>query len=292
MDILSDFYKRFGYENGACKTENIGASLCLFKSNMSEIGLRLSFGTIAAYRKRLDGRIIISRTDTNLNDSINISDIDLFHGSPYAEKIISIIKKLPPEGVGIEMLLHNETSGKTLSPMTLCAIKSYIGLLKSDVTPLSIISLTDNLPYHIASLTNSRIAVVNSQTKAFMTYNPEWEGSKVLVIKSGKLRKQQKLSQKYYEREYVRINAVSSSINSIGEFMYEASRDMLSYIVAPELEVLFKECCEFTKGVRILADLSGAVMLLETDKIDEAVMLIRSRYEKKTGLPPAFYISD
>ncbi len=292
MDILTDFYKRYGHGGGVASVERLGTPFCIFKTKVAEVGLKTSFGASVAYRIRTDGRIVLSRTDTNLKESINISDIDRFHGEAWAEEIINLIKKLPPEGVGAELLLHQDIDDSLLAPKTLCAVSAYSKLLKNNVSPHTLLSVADKPPYFMASFTEGQIAVVNTQTKSFMTYNLESDKEKVIVIKSGKHRKPLKLPSKYYEREYIRIKAISGSLLSIGSFMYEASRDMLSYLPTPELDTLFNEILEFSKKVRILPDLSGAVVLLDKEKIDELIELVGTGYEKKTGLAPAFYISD
>ncbi len=292
LDIKSDFYKRHGREGGVAEVCFCPTSVCLFACETYQVGLRLSFGATAAYRGRSDGRIILSRTDTNVKESVNRLYIDRFMGEPWAEEIINAVKKSALDKNGVEVLFHSDVGEPSLDNRLLCGVAVFSKLSEEQLLPQMLIKLTDKEPYKTASLTEGRIAIVNNATLSYMTYNPDFNGRKIIVIKTGKHRRVPKLSSSYFEREYARINSLSRSVSALGELMTEASRDMLKEISAPELETLFNEVTGFADEVRIMPDLTGAVLVCEEKNVDELVMIVGSRYEKKTGLTPAFYISD
>ncbi|MBQ7793160.1 MAG: hypothetical protein IJ366_01440, partial [Clostridia bacterium] len=226
QDIKTDFYKRHGRDGGIADSFFCPASVCIFRCETAEVGLSLSFGAHTAYRKRSDGRIILSRTDSNIKESVNQIDIDRFKGAAWAEEIINAVKKLPSTEYGAEILMHTDVGEPSLAPQLLCAVSAFSKLCENSISPQNLISLSGCTPYQLASLTNSRIAAANTATLDYMTYNPTADGKKIIVIKTGKKHKPTKLPKSFYDRELSRINSLSGSFTSIGELMFEASRDM------------------------------------------------------------------
>ncbi len=290
MDILNDFYKRYGRENGIAEVDFSPASLCLYDGNRYKVGLSLSFGTTIAFRKRKDGRIVMSKTNSNLKEGINICDIERFNGEAWARRIISVIKKIPPNGEGIEMLFQNDAGNRSFDCLKLCVSKAYSKLTKTELSPMQLLKIADMPSHYISSITESRLCIFDKAIEAYKTFNPNIENKNIIIITSGRKRKQVKLPSDFYNRADERINELSGE--NFDKIIGTLSKNMLSYIKYPEIKVLFNEICGFCDNVLILPDLSGVAVVIPTEGIDEFLSVILARYEKKTGLTPAFYISD
>lgn len=302
LEIKDDFYKRFGRSGGIAESVSCPASVCLFGGTefgaVPEMGLKLSFGCEAAYRSRSDDRIVLSRTDSDTRQSVNRIDMDDFRGTKWAREIMSALKKIPLKSGGAEILLHADTGMPALSPRLLCAVYAGAKLLCEELTPQAVVRASGYPPFYLTSLIpDSRIAIVNNTTLEYLCYPLKLPKRKIVVIKLLTRSRKIKTNQAYAERERNRINMASNylvngDVDGFGRIMYEAGRDMLGCVKSRNAEALLEFTADFSKTVRILPDLTGAVAVIPDDDVDEFVMIVGDRYEKKTGNRPAFYISD
>ncbi|MBS7298596.1 MAG: hypothetical protein KIG65_05885 [Eubacteriales bacterium] len=301
QDIISDFYKRFTHDGAIAEKVSCPASVCLFSGGRNfcpEVGLRLSFGAEAAYSKRKDGRIVLARSDSDTLQSTNVADYPKGSYADWAEEIISSILQLPIKQEGVQMLLHTDVGLPELAPRTLCAVFAAAKISGKAISAQSVLRCANYSAYCLASLIpQHRVCIVNSQTLDYAQYNLETGGRKIIVVKTNARRKNPNLSGRFSEREAERIGKAAlcladDYIKGLGELMCESSRDMLKTFSDNKMEQLFEIILEFSRSVRILPDYSGAVFFAENENVDNFIMLIGDKYEKKTGTRPAFYISD
>ncbi len=300
-DIITDFYKRFLHDGGKADMVSCPASVCLFGSGSSscpEVGLKLSFGAEAAYRRRSDDRIVLSRTDSDTLQSVNIIDLYKFNGADWAREILSATEKLPIKPSGAEILLHTDVGAPELAPRLLCAIYAAATLFGNSVTTQAVLRAASYPAYYMASLLKEeRVSVANTSTLDYLAYKLPIKEKKIIVVKIESQRKRPKFSSAFSERENDRIKKAALCLNdgytdSVGQLMCEASRDMLKIHPDSKAELLFNNILDFTGAVRILPDYSGAVAFVADDSVDEFVKLVGDKHEKKTGTRPAFYISN
>lgn len=301
QDIITDFYKRFTHEDGIAEKLVCPASVLIFgsgKNSCPEVGLRLSFGAEAAFRSRRDGRIVLSRSDSDTLQSINTVNYPAPNIADWAAEIIDAIMKLPTRPKGVQMLLHTDVGLPELAPRVLCAVAAAARLANSDLPLQSILRSAKFPAYYTASLLeNERITISNIQTLDFISYDLDLTGKKIIVIKIHTRRKRPEFHESYSEHEAERISKAANClkdgyIDGLGQLMQDASRDMLKRHPDKKAEQLFDIILELTQSVRILPDYSGAVAFVNDNDVDNFIMLVGDKYEKKTGARPAFYISD
>ena len=95
-DLKNDFYKIYTHEGGTADTVFCPCCVPLFGEAMScensgllpVLGLRLSFGARAAFRKRADGRIVLSHTGSDTRAQINKSNIEKLITPIWARDIV------------------------------------------------------------------------------------------------------------------------------------------------------------------------------------------------------------
>lgn len=301
QDIITDFYKRFTHDNKIAQKISCPASVCLFgtgKNNCPEVGLRLSFGAHAAFSARKDGRITLARSDSDTAQSINIVNYPVPNIADWAAEIINSIMRLPSRINGLEMLLHTDVGLPELAPGVLCATAVAAKLTNADIPIQSILRSAHFPAYYTASLlTGERVSVSNIQTLDYLAYNLNLKGKKIIVAKINTNRKRPEASDSFNESEKKRISRAVECLDGgytdqLGLLMNDASNDMLKRYPDKKAQDLFDIILDFSKSVRILPDYSGAVVFVNDDDVDNFIMLVGDKYEKKTGTRPAFYISD
>lgn len=301
MDIISDFYKRFEKNGISVYTLSCPASVTLLGNNNDfrtpVLALSLSFGTSVAYRCRKDNRIVLERTDTDTPYSANIINTHHIPSPDWAKNMLHSINKLIPEPQGIDMLFHNDTGNPEFSDITLCGVFAYASLFGTEKSIRSIIKATNSTPTQIASLlTGNRFSVVNTATLEYIPYNFNFKGYKIVLIKINKSH-YTKISQSFSLNEKDRLNnavfaIINNDISSLGECIYSSGTEILNNNKNNNCNYIFSYASEFSKMIRPFNDLSGVIVIVKEKLCDEMVKVIGSRYEKKTGGKPAFYISD
>ncbi len=299
QDIKTDFYKRFLNKTDTAYARTTPAAVCLFggmKGCLYEAGLTLSFGSHAAFRKRNDGRIVLSRSDSDSAQSVNIAELDRFHGADWAREILTAAKRLPIDFGGFEMLIHSDCGLPSFSPHLLCSLCAICDMYEK-AKPLDIISAAKAPPYCFPSLAAAKAGIANTLTRETFTYNPIFDGEKSIAVITDKPRENKLLSRTFAAREDKRTIAAADclakgNIAGLATLMSESSEDLLVLWESSKHETLYRLSTDYTKAVKLLPDQSGAVCFVKDNLVDEFVKIIGDRHEKKTGSRPAFYISD
>lgn len=299
QDIKTDFYKRFSNKTDTAYTRNTPAAVCLFggvKGCLYEAGLALSFGSHAAFRKRNDGRVVLSRSDSDSAQSVNIAELDRFHGADWAAEILTSARRLPTDFGGFEMLIHSDCGLPSFSPHLLCSLSAICDMY-STAKPLDILSAAKARLYYLPSISGAKAGIVNALTRETFTYNPVFESEKIIAVITDKPKESNFLSRTFTAREDKRTIAAADCLAKgntadLGTLMRESSDDLLALFNNAKLETLFRLANDYTKAVKLLPDQSGAVCFVKDSLVDEFVKIVGDRHEKKTGTFPAFYISD
>ncbi len=301
MDIISEFYKRFDRLGEKAESVAVPSSVCILGTpeipTLPAVGISLSFGAECAFRKRNDDRIIIKRTDTPTTDSVNLINIESFYGEKSIKKILHSASMLPNKMCGAELLLHCDTDTPDFSPKRLCAVKAFSVLTKTEESYRTIIKISEAEPFEIVSIIPSaRFAVINNITLDYISYPFDFEGYKIICVKSGN-KSYTKASQGFIERERERINRLDTALKNknicdLGDIIYESGKDFASMANIKTADDLYSFANEFTKYVRPLCDNSGIIAIVEDEKCDEFIKVVGLKHQKKTGKKPAFYISD
>ena len=301
QDIITDFYKRFSHEGGIAEQYSCPASVCIFgsgKNSCPEVGLRLSFGAKAAFRPRNDGRIVLARSDSDTAASINKVNFPVPNIADWAAEIIDSIMRLPSKTEGIQMLLHTDVGIPELAPRVLCAVAAAATIADSDIPLQSVLRSAKYPAYYTASLlTKGRISVSNIQTLDYLAYNLDLKGKKIIITKINTRRKRPDFPEIYNEHEKERVTKATACLecgytDQLGLLMQDASQDMLKRHPDNKAEQLLDIILDYSPSVRILPDYSGAVAFVNNNDVDNFIMLVGDKYEKKAGTRPAFYISD
>ncbi|MEE0945036.1 MAG: hypothetical protein UIM24_06280 [Clostridia bacterium] len=301
QDIITDFYKRFTHEDGIAEKYSCPASVCIFgsgKNSCPEVGLRLSFGAEAAFRTRSDGRLVLSRSDSDTITSINKINFPVPNIADWAAEIINAIMRLSSKPEGIQMLLHTDVGIPELAPRVLCAVAAAAKLADTEMPLQSILRSAKYPAYYTAALlSKGRVSVSNIQTLDYLAYNLDLKGKKIITTKINTRRKRPDFPEIYNEHEKERISKATACLemgytDQLGLLMQDASQDMLRRHPDKKAEQLLNIILDYSPSVRILPDYSGAVVFVNDNNVDSFIMLVGDKYEKKAGTRPAFYISD
>ena len=301
MDIISDFYKRFE-KNGICVNTLFCPAVVPLLGIDDDLrapvlSLSLSFGTLAASRRRNDDRIVIERTDTDDLQAANFNNIAVFNGKKWAKDIMRSINSITTNPNGIEILLHNDTGIPEFSDYLLCSASVYANEYFNKDAPKCIIKATNSKPSQIITLLkNARFAVVNTSTLDYIPYNFNFDGYKIVLIKTNRPHKV--ITEKNFTlREKERINCAvqaiqNNNIKLLGECLSSSAADLMRANRKSKCRNIYSYVTEFSPIARPLNDFSGVIAIVNDEICDEMVKITGSRYEKKTGSKPAFYISD
>lgn len=299
QDIKNEFYKIFSNECDTAYSHKLSAAVRLFgggNSSLYEVGLCLSFGSHSAYRKRADGRIVLARSDSDTVQSINISNINKFHGENWAYEILSAAQKLPITFGGFEMLIRCDCGLPDFSPKVLSGLKGICDMYGS-VKPLEIINAASEKAYYLPSLTAAKVGITNLLSGKISLYSPSFCGQKIIAVITDKPKNVALLSRAFSLREDKRTVAAAhylskGNVRALAPLMSESSNDLLALWSCSRAEMLYNFAKDYTDAVKLLANRSGAVCFVKSSLVDEFVKIVGDRYEKKTGTRPAFYISD
>lgn len=299
QDIKTDFYKRFSNKCDTAYTRKAPAAVCLFggmKGCLYEAGLSLSFGAEAAFRKRSDGRIVLSRSDSDSAQSVNIAELDVFHGADWAAEILTCMQRLPTIAGGFEMLLHSDCGLPSFSPELLCALGAICDMY-GKANPAQIIDTARAKLYYLPSLSGGKVGIINTVSRESFLYNLSLTDEKIVAVITDKPKENKTLSRTFAAREDKRTAAAAQclakgNLTGLATLMTESSDDLLALWESNKLETLFRLAKDYTKAVKLLPDQSGAVCFVKDNLVDEFVAIVGDRHEKKTGTRPAFYISD
>lgn len=301
QSITDDFYKRFTHDGGIAQELFLPACVRIFgggKNFCPEVGLRLSFGAVAAYRPRTDGRLVLARTDSDTIQSTNLSNLRKYHCAAWAEEIIDAILRLPIQSSGVQMLLHTDVGLPEFSPRVLCAVSAVASLVNRNLSRQSLLRSAHSPTCYTAAFSQEHnVSIANPQTLDSLSYKLPMSGKKIIVIKIQNRQRNIKLSDAFSARETKRVNSAAACLTDgftvgFGQLMRQASRDMLNMHSNKNEEILFDILLDFSDSVRILPDYSGAVAFAADSDVDTLVRLVGDRYEKKAGTRPAFFISD
>lgn len=301
QSITDDFYKRFTHDGGIAQELFIPASVRIFGSGRNscpEVGLRLSFGATVAYRPRTDGRIVLSRTDSDTIQSVNIHNRQKYHCAAWAEEIFNAILSLPLQSSGIQMLLHTDVGLPEFAPRILCAVSAAAKPVNCNLSLQALLRSARFPAYYTASFfPERRVSIANIQTYDSLSYKLLIPGKKIIIIKTENHRKQHIFPDAFSSREAKRINNAAACLedgftDGFRQLMCQASRDMLRTHPNKKAEALFDIILDFSESVRILPDYSGAVVFIDDNAVDDFIRTAGDKYEKKAGIRPAFYISD
>ena len=303
QDLISDFYKRYTHDGGIAGSVKCPASVVLFgaadaNGSLPTISLALSFGAETAFRVRGDGRLVLSRTDSDAQQSVNKIDVEKFSGADWADEIFKAFAKLPVALGGAELLMHTDVGLPEFSPRKLCAVQAAAKAFSRDEMPSAILRAADYPPYYLTSLIeNARAAAINTTTLEYLPYSFKLAGKKIVIARIQSKRNIPKSTVLYREHERTRINRAAGALSDgdidlLGIIMREASFDMLSAHKSSSVGALFEYASEFTHAVRVMVDFAGIIAFVADPEVDKFVAIVGDRYEKKTGIRPAFYISD
>lgn len=299
QDIKTDFYKRFSNKTDTAYTRKTPAAVCIFggmKGCLYEAGLSLSFGSEVAFRKRTDGRIILARSDSDSAQSVNIAELEKFHGADWAQEIITSAKRLPFDFGGFEMLIHSDCGLPSFSPHLICALGAICDMY-GKARPDDILTAANAKLYHYPTLTDAKAGVANTATRESFLYKFSLSGEKIVAVITDKPKENKILSRTFSEREDRRTTLTAkcfarSNSAELATLMAESSEDLLALLNSRRLETLFRLAKDYTDAVKLLPDQSGAICFVKDSLVDEFVEIVGDRHEKKTGTRPAFYISD
>lgn len=299
QDIKTDFYKRFFNKTDTAYTRTTPATVCLFggvSGCLYEAGLCLSFGSHIAFRERTDGRIVLMRSDSDSAQSVNTAELEKFHGADWAQEIITSAKRLPFDFGGFEMLIHSDCGFPAFSPHLICSLSAICDMY-SKTKPLDIITAAKARPYYFPSLADAKAGIVNTLTRETFVYNPTFSDTKIVAVITEKPQDKKLQSKTFAAREDKRTVQAAEIlskgvVDSLAPLMAQSSDDLLALIDSPKHETLYRLAKDYTKAVKLLPDRSGAVCFMKNALVDEFVKIVGDRYEKKTGIHPAFYISD
>ncbi len=292
-DFKDDFYKRFKRDGGIATEFFLPSTVPLlggFSHSGASISLNLSFGTHIVARKRSDGRIVIADSMSDIDYQTNFSDLNLRTFPEWVKNIILSAKETPGADKGFE-LLFKEDSFSGFTPPRLLGGKLVIkDFFKPSVPDVNLLNGT-NLPYYyLASLMPPKKLVgVNSLTFETIVYDAPKGTKKPIVIKKDE--ESFEIPDGFSYKERSRLKNFSSP-DDLFPLMKESVKSLINHINSGGIHLLLSVCDDFQGEFNILPNLSGVIVFLEEDSIDKFIETAESKYEKKTGKKPAFYISD
>lgn len=293
QDLKDDFYKRFKRDSGIATEFFLPATVPLlggFSHSGASISLNLSFGTHIVARKRSDGRVVIADSMSDIDYMTNFSDLNLRTFPEWVKNIILSAKETPGADEGFELLFKEDLiSG--FSPSRLLGGKLVIkDFFKPSVPNVNLLNGT-NLPcYFLSSLMPPKKLVgVNSLTFETIVYDvPKSQKKPIVIIKDKEIFQ---VPDGFSYKERSRLKNFSSP-DDLFPLMKESVKSLLNHINSDGMHSLFSVCEDFSGEYNILPHLSGVIVFMEETNIDKFIETAESRYEKKTGKKPAFYISD
>lgn len=292
-DLKDDFYKRFKRDGGIATEFFFPTTVPLlggFSHSGATISLNLSFGTHIIARKRSDGRVIIADSMSDIDYLTNFSDLNLRTFPEWIKNIITSAKDIHSTDKGFELLFKEDSISDFSPPRLLGAKKVLKDFFKPSIPHVNLLNGTNCPYYYLASLMpEKKLVGVNSLTFETIVYDTPNITKKPIVIRKEK--ENFDIPDGFSYKERARLKKFSSA-DDLFYLMKESRESLLNHINSDGMHSLFSVCDDFGGEYNILPNLSGVIVFMEEAKIDKFIETAESRYEKKTGKKPAFYISD
>lgn len=284
--IKEDFEKRY-----ECYPKNLffcGKPIVFFKKNGLVLGTSLSVGGYIATAKREDGRIQLSRRDSNSLFRVNIEEIGIYRG----ERICDLLIKLEEYGAkpqGADILIYENTDFKLPAELLLlCAQK---GLCKNPILPREAVRYFDNYEENsvaVLSKSNHIIAFCGQNIEYLPFHNQKYK----IVISA--------VRDRTVIREYASSLAedakealVVQDMERFGHILDKSNRILLDKYPGSKSRRLFDIATSLGDSLGNGAFLEGGIFsVVENNRVDTFIHNLGGAYEKRVGGRPAFYITQ
>ena len=298
MDLKNDFIKRFEGDISSVSEVFVPACVTIFgipNYLTPFLSISLSFGAKAVYRKRCDSRIVLSTTDSTTIDSANLFDKAFTGGN---RNLFYKISSISQNNSGIEVLTHTDVGLPDFSNGELCTLLACAKAGSCTLSPFEFLTRIGYEPKALLSLfPQNRAAFVNPSSHSYELFDFDLTAKRFVIAKIIPPHFTAKFSKEQIQAESLRVKSAALCIlekdySELAALMATASKERFAHCRSDSLKLLYDVATLYSDSAIVLPDYSGIFAVLDDAIIDEAVLMIGDKYEKKTGARPAFYISD